>query len=437
MGAVGGLSGPDKRLAMLIPCTIIRPNDLAARLIDKNEHPDLNGERFQRLKSFPDRMDLWEQYDLIRREDLANGLATTPNAREFYREHKPEMDKGAVVDWPESVEPGDLSALESTMRRFLADAYAFACEDQNDPPADSEIEKEFLSATEIAQCSGPTAKRVVPDSATKLVAAIDIQKDLLYYGVTAVAPNMSATIIDYGSWPGQSRTYYTLARAHPTISTEYPGRLEARLFGALTDLVELLTRQAWEREDGGLTYIDRVLIDASWSDSSDVLYNFVRQHRLASILTPCYGRYVGAASRELNDRKKKKGDIVGHKWRSPAVSKNQPTRYVAYDSNFYKTFVQNRLAQPDEDPGAWRLYRAKSQQHRMIADHLTAETPVPVATEDRRLVEWRLPVNKPDNHLLDVVVMSAVAASVEGCTLPEHQRQAKPKRKRSRKARLL
>jgi len=436
-GAIDGLEGPTERLAALMPCTIIRPDDLAARMLDKEQHPDWNGERFQQLKSFPDRMDLWEKYDEIRREDLANDLQNTPNAHKLYGDNRREMDRGAVVDWPDAIKPGDLSALESTMRKFLADPYAFACECQNDPPKDHAIEKEFLTAPEIAKRVNAVARRQIPNATTKLVAAIDVQKDLLYWGMVGVAPDMSAGITDYGTWPEQSRSYFTLARAHPTIGIEYSGRLESRLFASLTDLIDMLTGQVWQREDGGLAHVDRVVIDANWKESTDIIYEICNHHAMAPLLTPCHGRYIGATTREINDRKKKKGDIVGHHWRSPAVNRGQPVRYVSYDSNYWKTFVQNRLAQPDEDPGAWRLYAAKPSRHRMIADHLTSERPVPVEANERRVIEWKLPPNKPDNHLLDVVVMSAVAASVEGCILPEHQRQAKPKRKRSRKAKRL
>lgn len=438
-GAVLGLAGPGESLAALMPCTIIRPGDLAARMLDTDQHPDWNGERFQQLKSFPKDMRRWEDYDEVRKNDLANGLADTPNAHELYLDHREEMDAGAEVDWPQAIIPGDASAIESTMRLYLADPYAFACERQNEPPDDSPLDKEFLTAIQIAARVGPTARREIPADASKLIVGIDVQKQLLYYAVAAVAENMTATIVDYGAWPEQNRAYYSLARAAPSLSTAYRGRLEARWFAGLSDLLDALTGNAWRRAEGGLAYVDRVLIDANYQECTDTVYKLCREHRLAGRLTPAHGRYVGAGTRDINDRKKNRGDIVGHYWRSPAVRSDQPTRYVAFDTNYWKTFVHSRLAQLDGDLGTWRLFKAKPARHRMLADHLTAEVPMSLESPDgRRVTEWRPPPSKPDNHLLDCVVLAAVGASIEGAALPEHRTvHRKRKRKRTRKAQVI
>lgn len=432
-GAILGLAGPGQRMTALLPCTIIKPNDLAARMLDKDLHADWQGERFQQLKSFPTDMTFWEQYDQVRREDLANDLVNTPNAHGLYNDNRKRADAGALVDWPEAVEPGDASALETTMRQYLADPYAFACERQSDPPSDEPRAEDFKTPAEIATSIGATARGEVPEYAEKLVVAIDVQKQLLYYGVAAVGANFTGTLVDYGAWPDQGRTYYTLQRAHPTLATEYPGRYEARLFAALSDLLDHLAGRAWKRADGGNAYVDRVLIDANWKESTETIYQFCRRSKFASILTPCHGRYYSAASRGINGKKKKTGDIVGLQWRSPAVSKTQQSRYVAYDANYWKTFLQYRVAQVEEDPGNWRLYKARPNRHRMLSDHWTAERAVEIEADGRHVVEWRLPPNKPDNHLFDVATMLCVAASTQGCALPEHRRhvtRSKPKRKR-------
>jgi hypothetical protein len=53
----------------------------------------------------------------------------------------------------------------------------------------------------------------------------------------------------------------------------------------------------------------------------------------------------------------------------------------------------------------------------MLADHLRSEERVIVEAKGRRVDEWKLPVNKPDNHWFDCLVGSAVAASILGCSL--------------------
>ena len=44
-GAVLGLAGPGKKIAGIMPCTVIHPGDLADRILDREKHPEWNGER--------------------------------------------------------------------------------------------------------------------------------------------------------------------------------------------------------------------------------------------------------------------------------------------------------------------------------------------------------------------------------------------------------
>ena len=66
----------------------------------------------------------------------------------------------------------------------------------------------------------------------------------------------------------------------------------------------------------------------------------------------------------------------------------------------------------------------------MIAEHLTAETPIKTEGRGRQLWEWKLPANKPDNHLLDCIVGSAVAASMEGVAIKERAGAQKGQRQK-------
>ena len=39
-GAVLGLAGPGKKIAAIMPCTVIRPDDMADRILDRQRHPE-------------------------------------------------------------------------------------------------------------------------------------------------------------------------------------------------------------------------------------------------------------------------------------------------------------------------------------------------------------------------------------------------------------
>ncbi len=60
------------------------------------------------------------------------------------------------------------------------------------------------------------------------------------------------------------------------------------------------------------------------------------------------------------------------------------------------------------------MFGRKAMQHRLFADHLTAEYRVRTEGRGRTVNEWKLPAHKPDNHWFDCVVGCAAAASMQG-----------------------
>ena len=44
-GDILGLAGPGRKIAGVMPCTVIRPGDMAEQILDKSKHPEWNGER--------------------------------------------------------------------------------------------------------------------------------------------------------------------------------------------------------------------------------------------------------------------------------------------------------------------------------------------------------------------------------------------------------
>jgi len=89
-------------------------------------------------------------------------------------------------------------------------------------------------------------------------------------------------------------------------------------------------------------------------------------------------------------------------------------RHVEVDTNFWKSFVHERLATAMGDPGCLSIFGRKTVQHRLFAEHMTAEYRVRTEGRGRTVDEWKLPVHKPDNHWFDCVVGCAAAASPRG-----------------------
>jgi hypothetical protein len=56
---------------------------------------------------------------------------------------------------------------------------------------------------------------------------------------------------------------------------------------------------------------------------------------------------------------------------SPRPAVTPTVRHVAFDTNYWKSFTQARLAVAHGDRGCLSLFAGKD--HRMLADHLTSE----------------------------------------------------------------
>ncbi len=53
-GAILGLAGPGKKISGIMPCTVIRPGDMADNILCRDKHPEWNGERTKMVDRFPD-----------------------------------------------------------------------------------------------------------------------------------------------------------------------------------------------------------------------------------------------------------------------------------------------------------------------------------------------------------------------------------------------
>ena len=418
-GDILGLAGPGQKISGIMPCTIIRPGDMADIILNRQTHPDWNGERTKMVYVFPKNTKLWEEYAEIRAEALRTD-GNFQKATDFYAEHREEMDEGAQVSWEARFNHDEISALQHAMNLKFQDEQAFQAEYQNDPLPEDVGGEEIMSIDAICQKINGLPHNKVPLACDRMTLFIDVQKALLFYVVTAWAENFTGSVIDYGAWPDQHRREFSLADANPTIQSEFPrAGLEGGLYAALTALTDDLLGREWEREDGAVLKIERALIDANWGQSTDLVYEFCRESKFAGIVLPSHGRYVGASSKPMTEYRKQPGDRLGFNWMMPSVAKKRAVRHVIYDSNFWKSFVHARLAVPTGDKGSLTLYGRVPGIHQLLAEHLTAEYRVKTSGRGRTVDEWKLKPEHHDNHWLDCLAGCAVCGSMLGCSLPE------------------
>lgn len=420
-GAILGLAGPGQTIAGLCTVTVIQPGDLADQLLDREAHPEWQGQRTKLVYQWPQAESLWTEYAEIRRNGLRSGSGTAA-ATAFYRERRAVMDAGAVVGWEPRHNPDELSAIQHAYNlRLDRGEAAFASEFQNEPLR-PELAPSTLSVEILRERVINVPRGVVPSAHSTLTAAVDIQEKILFWSVVSWGAGFSGHVVAYGTHPEQPSRIFTAGSAKRTLAMAHRGGgFEATLAAGLRHLVDQLLSRDWPREDRTPQRIAAVVVDANWGRSTTTVREFARRHPSAALIHPAHGRGIGAASRPLTDAKRRPGERVGPGWRLTTVSGQ---RGLLFDANHWKTYLAGRLQTATGDPGSLTFHAG---DHEILFEHLTAEQPIAVTARGQTVDEWRL-LPARENHLLDCVSMAAVGASVTGieaagATAPGRQRR--------------
>jgi len=184
----------------------------------------------------------------------------------------------------------------------------------------------------------------------------------------------------------------------------------------LLALTEGTLARDWIREDGAPLRIGLCMVDANWE--TETVLRFCRDSSHAAVIRPARGKYVGARSKALNDRDRRPGDLVGLHWRIPSARAKRDIRQVEFDTNFWKSFLQARLATGRGDRSSLEFYAGSTEHHRMLAEHVEAEYPITLThtASGREVQEWKPRPNR-DNHWLDCLVGCCVGGSILGAEL--------------------
>lgn len=406
-GAILGLAGPGAKIAGLATITVIRPDDLADRLLDRMRHPSWQGERTKLVYEWPTADELWGQYAEMRREGQRSGEGTAA-ADAFYAANQATMDAGSRVAWPERKHDDELTAIQHAWNlRIDRGESAFQAEYQNAPLAD-DISSEKLDKRSLAARALTLPRGTVPLSHQTLTAFVDVQDKLLYWLVCSWGDSFGGHVVAYGTFPDQASTFFEAKNAKKTLALSSKGAgFEAALSAGLESLTQILLGKDWTREDGVPMRVRQVLIDANWGQSTETVRTFCRRSTFAAMLLPSHGKGIGASGGSLTE-KKGRGEKIGLNWVLRQTATNQ--RYGVYETNFWKTFSAARLRLAIGDPEAITLHAG---DHDMLVEHLTSEYPVRTEARGRVVDEWKLD-NRRENHFWDCLVGSAVAASIAG-----------------------
>lgn len=424
-GAVAGLAGPGEKIAIMIACTVIAPGDMAQQVLDREKFPQWRGEKTVAVKSMPTNMDRWDEYkEVWNAERLAEGDGSIANA--FYEQHRDELDENFVVSWPARKENRDVSAQQHMMHIYFDRGSHFFSEMQNEPLPEN-LGVDDLEPRELAERIINIPRGTVPVWATQVTMFIDVQKHVLYYMIVAWGEDFSGVVIDYGTFPEQAAAVFSVREVRRTLGRQFPGAGDE---GALRKGLESLTLKIlahdWPREGGASMRVSRCLIDANYLP--DVVYEFCRRSPFAAIVMPRWGKAIGPDALPFDQWKVKAGERHGFKWLIKQAD-DRAIRSVLVETNGWKSFTASRLQTPIGDHGALAFFGKKGHDHRMLIDHLTAETRKREEGDNRTVDIWEKKPGREENHFWDCLVGCAVGASIEGVHFEAVSRPREPRKK--------
>jgi len=417
-----GMAGPGKAMTVLAAVTCIRNGDVATRLLDPETTQGWVGKKMRMLDSLPTNMDLWDRYAELRRQ----GKSGCEAANAFYASRQAEMDLGAKASWPARVEPGDLSAIQTAMNLRISDRSTFEAEYQNDPLG-PEAEESLPTLEGLQDQLNRHARGVIPAWATHVVSFIDCHEKALYYLVLAAADDLTCAVVDYGTWPEQSRDHFQLKDIRKTLARRLEaagktGGPESAIVYGLEELTEMLASKAWKRDDGTELRMEQILIDSGkWSKD---IYEFCRSAKHGGIILPSKGKGFGGGTTPIADWKIKDHDKRGFGHVITADPKKRSVRLVTFDTNMLKTFACYRRATVGK--GGLTVFGDSSDVHRMLQDHCMAEQ----ARKKSEVWEWHIKPGAPDNHWFDCLVGAILAAILCGCAIETHRDLTPPKKRK-------
>ena len=417
-GAVLGLAGPKKKISGLMPCTVIRPGDMADRILNRDMYPQWQGERMKMVYAFPTAEKLWDEYADLRRQSFREDHRGE-EATEFYRQRQAEMDAGARVAWPELFNEDEVSGVQHAMNLKIdsqPSEEAFWAECQNEPKVAAAEGPERMTADQVMAKLNRRKRGEVPLGCEHVTAFVDVHERLLFWLACAWQPDFTGYLLDYGTYPDQQVAYFNGADAQRTLRRAHPGAgIEGAIYAGLESLVGTLATREWPREDGAPVRTGLILVDQGWQTA--LVHQFCRQSAHGGLLMPSRGRGVTAAQKSVDEYDRGRGDRIGHHWWMPLQKGARALRHIEVDTNYWKSFLHERIGTAMGDRGCFSLFGDLSGTHRLMADHLTAEYFEVTQGRGRTVQEWRLKPGRADNHWLDCLVGCAVGASIQGAAL--------------------
>lgn len=388
--------GHSKRLAAIMTCTPIAPEDVSHHFLLKEPWQHVI---YQMLKSRSNREDLWfgEYSNRITNFDRTvpgSQIKAALHALEFYKEHQAEMDEGAEAAWEWCYEYLDepqleISAIQHAYNIMILEGMeVFESECQcNVMSTERHDDITYCTAEQITSNINHLPRKMMAVEDRFIVTHIDLGYDYLTY-VTMSSPSwLEAKVIDYGTYPsfphrfGKGKTSNTLRKVYPDIPIP-----EDRLTKAVQDLTNQLAQTVYVREDGVQLKHNIILVDEG--RFNPYVHKAIRMSVFNNI-HPAHGTGINARDKGIEAKHYSEGCSKYHH----CVLMPTPDRTLmklVVDANYMKCQVHLGFSREPGTSGSITLFKEEfPSQHVMIGEHCTAETPswdIDPRTDNRTVV---------------------------------------------------
>jgi hypothetical protein len=407
--AVLGLSGPDKKIAALMACTIIEPNDLSARFLDHKRHPEWRGECFRMVNKWPDEQDgMWQEYAEFRRgerggEDRGEWEKL---ANDFYAENREAMDAGADVSWEDRKFDDELSALQHA-ENLLIDRgkMAFYAEYQNDPQEAKPALYKITAEDVVGKLNGVEHMKV-PKGCAFLVCGVDvnINERGLNWVVLGVMGDMTAFVVDYGKYPEGT-----------SVALRGPDEPEAvAVFRGLKELMGILASKHYMYEDKRVP-VQLVMYDCSYQMTT--VFRFV-EWIAQNARNFAAGIKSAVCSRGKESKRYSQTKAIGRPGNNLHLTEYPGKgKVLIHNTDYWRVHAQKAFLLPVGSPGSLSLYGNDGSVHKRMGTHVASKQLVEFLQGDvSDSYNWHIQPGTYDD-LLDALVIACVAASYMGAAV--------------------
>ena len=390
------LAGPDKRISMMVACTIYAPDDVGESLGKRRNTVFV---RIPRVTSWPVGFEksgsatrqLWDRWF-----DLYDDDKTRGSAFRFYRKNRAAMTEGMAVSWKYRFDKskGDPDAFFSAMVDYYTKGRdAFFSEYQNQPVAhDTKLYE--LTPKCILQHIVELNENELPDDTVYAVLATDINYSYgLTYQGTAVRRDGTLHVFTEGVW-----CQAPLPVSARNTNQEQRQRLVRKALELMAAWVDV---QPWRLDDW---YID------AGGEQFDTVTSFCRAAKRNGKL----GRaMIGRAGRTYDPAVKTRvGRVRGRVY---ACFTRESGKWYCFDADFYKELGQTGWITPLGEPGSISLCKGS---HRDFADQMCREVleakGVIMGRGGSTLVVYKWNTLPGKHDKLDTTAMAYAAAGYAG-----------------------